>query len=126
MLEDSPPKIRLSNLKKKNGKKKENSSPGKINGEINTFSPPCIIPVMVMREQRNERISFSETVCQVFATFHKMFRELDTSLEMLLLFCRNAASIYCSNRESHLRDSASRKAAYKKFKGALVLKLTSR
>lgn len=85
-----------------------------------------IIPVMVTCKQRDERISFSETVCQVFATLLEMFRELDISLEMLVLFCRNAASIYCSNRESHLRDSASRKAAYKKFKGALVLKLTSR
>lgn len=63
---------------------------------------------------------------QVFVTFLEAFPEAGISPEELLFFCRNAASIYRLNRESHLRDSASRKAAYKKFKGALVLKLTSR
>lgn len=63
-------------------------------------------------------------------TFLRKYYDLSLSLSFLLSlffsFCRNAASIYRLNRESHLRDSASRKAAYKKFKGALVLKLTSR
>lgn len=93
----------------------------------------CVIILLVIRnnhymcvtcKQHKKKFISPRQCVKYLPLLFEMFRESDISLEMLLLFCRNAASIYCSNRESHLRDSASRKAAYKKFKGALVLKLT--